>query len=107
MGVLRTIVFVLLPGSAYATFLAFRLGPELPVAARLLGNRIGMGFNYFKVILKVLSRQSQTPAEIVDVYRKTNQQAPAPPPNKLGHFPESRDQAEPAPGQAGRKAAGP
>lgn len=36
-----------------ATYFAFRLGNELPIAARRAGRSIGMGYNYFKVTLKV------------------------------------------------------
>lgn len=42
---------VLFTGSA--TYFAFRLGSELPLAARLAGQSIGMGYNYFKVTLRV------------------------------------------------------
>lgn len=36
-----------------ATVFAFRLGPELPIAARKAGRAIGMSYNYFKVTIKV------------------------------------------------------
>ena len=36
-----------------ATYFAFRLGPELPIAARRAGRSLGMSYNYFKVTLKV------------------------------------------------------
>lgn len=36
-----------------ATVFAFRLGNELPIAARRAGRSIGMGYNYFKVTLRV------------------------------------------------------
>ena len=36
-----------------ATYYAFRLGSELPIAARNAGRSIGMGYNYFKVTLRV------------------------------------------------------
>lgn len=42
---------VLFTGSA--TYFAFRLGGELPIAARNAGRSIGMGYNYFKVTLRV------------------------------------------------------
>ncbi len=42
---------VLFTGSA--TYCAFRLGSELPLAARRAGQSIGMGYNYFKVTLRV------------------------------------------------------
>ena len=43
---------VLFTGSA--TIFAFRLGSELPIAARKAGQSIGMGYNYFKVTLRVI-----------------------------------------------------
>lgn len=36
-----------------ATIFAFRLGSELPIAARKAGRSLGMGYNYFKVTLRV------------------------------------------------------
>ncbi len=36
-----------------ATYFAFRLGNELPIAARRAGRSIGMGYNYFKVTIRV------------------------------------------------------
>lgn len=36
-----------------ATVFAFRLGSELPIAARNAGRSLGMGYNYFKVTLRV------------------------------------------------------
>ncbi len=38
-----------------ATMFAFKLGQELPIAARRAGQSIGMGYNYFKVTLRVSS----------------------------------------------------
>jgi hypothetical protein len=35
-----------------ATYFAFRLGSELPVASRNAGRAIGMGYNYFKVTIR-------------------------------------------------------
>ena len=42
--------FLFLTGS---TVFAFRLGNELPIAARRAGRSLGMGYNYFKVTLRV------------------------------------------------------
>jgi len=55
MGLFRTFILFpfLLVGSA--TYCAFSLGPLLPVASRRAGRAIGMGFNYFKVALRVLT----------------------------------------------------
>ena len=36
-----------------ATYFAFRLGPQLPLAARQAGRFLGMGYNYFKVTIRV------------------------------------------------------
>ena len=36
-----------------ATVFAFRLGSKLPIAARNAGRSLGMGYNYFKVTLRV------------------------------------------------------
>lgn len=52
----------------------FRLGKELPKAARLMGNYIGLGYAYFKVALKVLRPSHDLGVEIVDLVRKTSQQ---------------------------------
>ena len=76
MGFLKTLFVVLFPGGAFASYLAFKLGPELPIACRNFGRNIGMGYNYFKVILKVLAPETQAPAEVIDMIRKTNQQVP-------------------------------
>ena len=38
--------------SGGATYCAFRLGPQLPVAARRGGRWLGMKYNYFKVTLR-------------------------------------------------------
>lgn len=74
MGFLKTFLIITFPGTAVATFFAFRLGSELPKASRKLGRKIGLGYHYFKVILKVLAPQTEVPAEMMDVLRKTNQQ---------------------------------
>ena len=74
MGFIKTLLIILFPGGAVGGYMAFRLGSELPIACRNLGRNIGMGYNYFKVILKVLAPETQAPAEVIDVMRKTNQQ---------------------------------
>ena len=74
MGFIKTIFIILFPGGAFAGYLSFRLGPELPIACRNFGRNIGMGYNYFKVILKVLAPETHAPAEMIDVIRKANQQ---------------------------------
>lgn len=74
MGLIKSILIIFLPGTALASYFAFRLGPELPKASRKLGRNIGMGYNYFKVILKLMAPQTEIPAEMMDIVRKTNQQ---------------------------------
>lgn len=59
MGWITNILLVTLPGTAYATYLSFRLGNQLPIACRNLGRSIGMGYNYFKVVLKLFAPQSE------------------------------------------------
>lgn len=71
MGFLTTILMVTLPATSYATFLAFRLGNQLPVACRNFGRNIGMGYNYFKVVLRLLAPETEKPAEIFDLIRKS------------------------------------
>ena len=71
MGFLSTVLMVTLPATSYATFLAFRLGNQLPTACRNFGRNIGMGYNYFKVVLRLLSPETERPAEIVDLIRKS------------------------------------
>lgn len=42
MGILYNL-FVVMGGGGYASYLAFKLGPELPIACRHFGQQIGMG----------------------------------------------------------------
>ncbi|KRX05699.1 hypothetical protein PPERSA_09839 [Pseudocohnilembus persalinus] len=64
-------------GGSYATYLSFKLGPQLPIACRHFGQQIGMGYNYFKVILRVMKPSEEEPGEIMDLLRKTDQQSKA------------------------------
>lgn len=42
--------------SGSATYIAFSLGPsKLPLVSRNAGRTIGMWFNYFKVMIKVIT----------------------------------------------------
>ena len=51
MGIFKIIAITFVPLTA--TFIsAIRLGKNLPIAASQLGNTIGMGYVYFKVILR-------------------------------------------------------
>jgi len=71
MGFLTTVLMVTLPATSYTTFLAFRLGNQLPIACRNFGRNIGMGYNYFKVVLRLLAPETEKPAEIFDLIRKS------------------------------------
>ena len=54
-----------------ATYIAFSLGPsKLPLVSRNAGRSIGMGFNYFKVMLRVMTPRAEEANEIVSQYRK-------------------------------------
>ena len=54
-----------------ATYCAFSLGSRLPIAARNAGRSIGMGFNYFKVGLRVFTEPAADQANlIVSQYRQ-------------------------------------
>ena len=57
MGFIKSFFILFVPSTAMATYFSFRLGSELPVACKKFGRKVGMGYNYFKVILKVLSPQ--------------------------------------------------
>lgn len=73
MGLLKLLAFTVGPASLLV-YSAFRLGNRLPVASRLMGNYIGLGYVYFKVALKTLRPAHDLGVEIVDVVRKTSQQ---------------------------------
>lgn len=53
MGFFKIVCLVVVPVSSLVVS-TFRLGKDLPKAARLMGNYIGLGYIYFKVILKKL-----------------------------------------------------
>lgn len=72
MGFIRTLVFVGMPFIIGSTFYAFSLKTRLPQHSRTLGNRIGMFYNYFKIVLKLLKPDTQNTALIADTIRKTN-----------------------------------
>ncbi len=52
MGILQGIFYTVIPFVGGMTFIIYKVGHELPKASRIVGRRIGMGYNYFKVILK-------------------------------------------------------
>ena len=49
-------------------------GNRLPIAARKMGNLIGMTYNYFRVLVKVMSPEEETAMKMLSVYRKSSQQ---------------------------------
>jgi hypothetical protein len=53
MGLVKIMVFVSIPLTAMLVS-SIKLGKLLPVAARQMGNTIGMGYVYFKVIIRNL-----------------------------------------------------
>ena len=53
MGLIRILLLTGIPATALV-YSTFRLGKDLPKAARLMGNYIGLGYVYFKVIVKAL-----------------------------------------------------
>jgi hypothetical protein len=69
MGLLKLFIYpIVFTGSA--TYYAFALGNQLPVASRNAGRAMGMGFNYFKVALKFFTPNSEEANQIVSQYRK-------------------------------------
>jgi hypothetical protein len=73
MGIFKTLVIITAP-IGVATYFAFRLGGQLPIASRLLGNQIGMAYVYFKSMLKFVKPVDQVPFEMISLARKTSQQ---------------------------------
>jgi hypothetical protein len=64
MGVIKLIIYPFIFFTS-ATYYAFTLGSQLPVASRNAGRALGMGFNYFKVALKFFTPQSEEANKIV------------------------------------------
>ena len=60
MGIVKIILFVTAP-IAGLTIAAFRLKHELPIAARLFGNYIGLSYVYFKSIIKYIKPVDHLP----------------------------------------------
>lgn len=60
-----------------ATAMAFSLGPKLPLVSRNAGRTIGMWFNYFKVMIKVMTPKAEEANMILSQYRKSSQTAHA------------------------------
>jgi hypothetical protein len=53
MGIIKTLFFIITP-IAGCVVLSFRLKNKLPFASRMFGNYIGLGYVYFKSLLKVM-----------------------------------------------------
>lgn len=71
MGFFRTFIVVPICLCGCATYCAFSLGSLLPVASRRAGRSIGMGFNYFKVGLRVMTEPAADQTNfLVSHYRK-------------------------------------
>ena len=75
MGILSYIFYVIVPTITFSTVVSFRLGQELPKAARRTGRSIGMGYNYLKIILKHITPRSSHGVDLVRKIRQTGQQA--------------------------------
>jgi hypothetical protein len=73
MGILK-VVFLITAPLAGLTIAAFRLKRELPVAARLFGNYIGLSYVYFKSIITHVKPVDHLPFEMISLARKTSQQ---------------------------------
>lgn len=74
MGLVKILILTVGPvtGLLYWTF---KLGKQLPTASRLMGNYIGLSYIYLKVGLKALKPANDIGVEILDIVRKTSQQA--------------------------------
>ena len=66
---------VIFTGSA--TYCAFRLGSQLPIASRNAGHWVGMQYNYMKVTLRFFSPDKDQTNQIIKQYRQGSQQAHA------------------------------
>ncbi len=62
MGFLKIVFLITVPLTGL-TIAAFRLGKELPIASRLFGNYIGLGYVYFKSILTFVKPADHLPFE--------------------------------------------
>lgn len=73
MGFFKILAITFIPLTA--TFIsAVRLGKLLPTAAGQLGNSIGMGYVYFKVILRNFRPKNEIGMELIKIARKASQQ---------------------------------
>ena len=58
MGIVKIMILASIPVTA-AFVSSIKLGKLLPIAARQLGNTIGMGYVYFKVIIRNLKPKNE------------------------------------------------
>lgn len=74
MGLFKTTLFFLTGFGVYGGFCVYKLGRKLPSAARKMGHKIGMSYNYLGILLKVMTPETtdQT-GEILQVYKQTSQ----------------------------------
>jgi hypothetical protein len=75
MGLLGKLFLVIVPGIGLASAAAFSLGKELPKVCRRTGRSIGMGYNYLKVTLKLITPESDSTVDLVRKMRQSTQQA--------------------------------
>lgn len=75
MGFFKFLLLSFVPVTGLAAVFSLRLGPELPKATRATGRRIGMLYNYLKVVLKLITPKSQSSVEVVRKLRQSGQQA--------------------------------
>jgi hypothetical protein len=54
MGILSTMFYYVIPFCGAVSFVTYKVGKDLPKASKIMGRRLGMGYNYFKVILKLI-----------------------------------------------------
>lgn len=58
----------------FGCYSAVRLGPRLPIACRKLGHRLGMTYNYLRLLVKMLAPEEETALKVLSLYNKSNQQ---------------------------------
>ena len=85
MAFLKTTIMLISGFGLYGAYSVFRLGifcfgkkqnrtgKDLPKATRAMGNRLGMSYNYIKIILTTMSPESAHTGEIMGLYRQTSQ----------------------------------
>jgi hypothetical protein len=76
MGFFSAVATVVLP-VLLASGAAFSLRQELPVAGRWFGRRVGLGYVYFKAVVKVLRPNQQQTDQILGIVRQVDQQTHA------------------------------